>query len=1144
MVFLSLAAGGLHSTPVYPAAASQQGFQTPGTLRVRRANIVASRSLLSVHLAHATSDLGRRLEGLQERVPGGCITPGTGEGWAKIWIFERYDTMTFSRRRITTAYGLCNILARSLAVPSVAFPFNSQVPTVARVGQPYSFQFSASTFAPDTTNFTYSLSEQAAWLSLDSATRTISGAPSQADVGASRFLLTAADSSGAAQMPCTLVVSTDPPPQLEWDISTQLAATANLSSIQPPVATVLPSTQLHFDFRQDSFIDIVRRKLYYYATLSDHTPLPSWLIFDPQSLVFSGIAPQLSAFPQSWNIDLIASDVEGFAGAAASFTIAIGTQQLVFVPNEQEVNVTAGANMDYTGLQDTLFRNGARVNAGTMNSAHASVPPWLSFNPTTLELSGTAPTDFAGQNVTITVVDDAGTQATAVVSLLSGKERLISRAVGTLTARAGTMFNYHFPDSLFTDQDVNLMITLPETARWLSFDAATRNLSGHVPTQTTSSFIQATLTAKSAEVAQPQKQVFAIDIEAGKRYDPASSKVLSPSSSTNAPTMGATAAGAEPKRHSHLTSGVIAGIVVATVLVAAVLAAFLVLCWRRRRHQGYIQATSPNKRTISKPMLPPDADGIVVTTDVQTDIEKSADTRPYGPQSRNIEQPPQISLDLPSQATSKRFKWSKRFSRISQASSLGNGEDAIRADSNIPELGGNSTLLHTPHDSFSVPAELARLSKAPEELSPSKRALRRLRDKRQSRQSVGLGIDTGGAGLLPRHSTRSGRSHRKAASSMGLSTTQDRSSVASLSTRGTSVLSTRPSEFPRPPTRSTLAGSRSVPTLSLTEAEKRRSIRLVDRSDSIADHRSLEDKRRSFIRNRASTSLASPLFAHGSRASSGAPQDGRASANELSTNRHRRSRRGQSGITTYSESSSLEPPPKDPRRLSARLRSAFAPSFPRALTRSSLGADDEGGAQNAESDWESYSTSSSTREANLAAQLALPRHQRNFVLPGEASPTPPPAPPTSRQASTGRDRSSPGDGEAPRQKWRDRLRERSSSPLSTAVAVPLADLSPNAEIAKSSQARRSRLSEPISLVSNDSLSRTKLERPRLVQTNSKRPVSVEKVHRLSSLRAEAEDTRPGSEVWEAMEGAGLMPPNSSNGKEGTQKSNMSGPAFL
>ncbi|KAK5171447.1 phosphate system positive regulatory protein pho81 [Saxophila tyrrhenica] len=1024
------------------------------------------------------------------------------------------------------------------ATPGIALPFNAQVPVVARVGEPYEFQFSSSTFAPDNANFTYSLSDQPAWLSLDSVTRTLSGAPSSADEGASSFTLTAADDTGAAHIPCVLVVSKDPPPQIEWSITQQLAADANLSSSDPAVITMLPSREFRLTFRQDSFIDIVQRKLSYYAALIDHTPLPAWLEFEDKTLTFFGTSPQLSAFPQSWDVELIASDVEGFAGAAASFTFAIGIQKLAFAPGMQTVNMTAGEELRYNELADTLFLNGINVDAAIIKSADASVPSWMDFDPQTLGLSGMVPPGAPDQNITVSVTDELGNEATAIVMLKNGVASVFAAKIPTLTAHSGKEFSYHFPDSLFAPHVPSLMVTLPETATWLHFNPETRTLSGTVPKETTDSTIEGTITAKSSDAAPGEDQTFAISIKAATPTVPSPRKTSTPGSDTSTSTPIPLAAVAAGEGH-HLSTGAVAGIVVGTLVAIAIIAALLVLCWRRRRRtEGYVEAVSPEKRTISRPILPPDAGSIAVTTDVHRDIERYADSGDrLAP--LQTEPAPHIALDLPSKPGKNHMKWSKRFSRISLASSIGNGEEAIRADSNIPTWGVDATALHTtPHDSFSVPAEIARSSRPLSDRSPTKAALRRLREKRESRQSVGLGIDTGGALLLPRHSSKGARTRRRPVSSLGQSTMQDRSSMATQSTRGTSVLSTRPSDFPRPPTRSTMTDSKSF--LTWGPEGKRKSIRLVARSDSTLDNRSLQDKRQSFIRNRASTSLASPLFAHGSRAPTDPRMNGHSSVNGSVAGSSRRTKRGRSQVTSYSNSSSLEPPPRDPRRLSAKLRSRFAPSFPRAVTKSTLGADDEG-VEN-ESDSEYDSTSESITESDLAAEMALPRHKRSWVLPGEASPTPPPAPPTSRQVSRGVTPSSGGG--APRQKWKERLRERSSSPLATAVAVSVGDTQPSTNPAQGSEKRRSRLSEPMALVSNDSLSKAKLERPRLVHTGSKRPVSVERVQRLSSLRAETEDVRPGSEMWEAMEEAGLMPPTIGEGREGTGRSDRSGPAFL
>ncbi|KAF2210463.1 hypothetical protein CERZMDRAFT_16792, partial [Cercospora zeae-maydis SCOH1-5] len=397
------------------------------------------------------------------------------------------------------------------------FPFNSQVPTVARVGQQYSFQISDSTFAPPSPNYLYTISQHPAWLTIDSATRTLQGTPGTSDAGSETFVLTAAGESGAAQMSCTLVVSADLAPRLVGDISEQLSETANLSSSTPPVVTLLPSTQFKFDFEQDSFIDIVQRRLYYYATLADHTPLPSWLRFDAEKLTFSGNAPDLSAFPQSWVINLIASDVAGFSGSTASFTIAIGTQQLVFVPGEQEWNITAGKAVNITTLQNELYRNNAKLSPGSLRSALADLPSWLEFDPSTLAITGNAPDDFKAENITITVTDGVGNTAMSVINLVAGNSSLFNGQIGTLSAQAGADFSYHLEDSLFTQRDLDISVNLPTSATWLTYDAEGRELTGMVPSTAQAATLRATITAKSGDDDQGQTQIFTIDVEAATR---------------------------------------------------------------------------------------------------------------------------------------------------------------------------------------------------------------------------------------------------------------------------------------------------------------------------------------------------------------------------------------------------------------------------------------------------------------------------------------------------------------------------------------------------------------------------------------------------------------------------------------------------
>ncbi|GIZ43397.1 hypothetical protein CKM354_000662500 [Cercospora kikuchii] len=1095
---------------------------------------------------------------------------------------------------------LCALFTTAAAVPNAAFPFNSQVPTVARVGQRYSFQISDSAFAPESSTYVYSISQQPAWLTIDSATRTLQGTPGTSDAGPETFVLTAADGSGAAQMSCTLVVSVDPAPRLVGDISEQLSETANLSSSMPPVVTLLPSTPFKFDFEQESFIDIVQRQLYYYATLADHTPLPSWLKFDAEKLTFSGNAPDLSAFPQSWVINLIASDVPGFSGSTASFTIAVGTQQLVFVPEEQELNITAGKAVNITTLQSELFRNNANLSPGNLRSAVADAPSWLAFDSSTLVITGKAPEDFETGNITITVTDELGNTAMSVINLIAGNSSFFNGQIGTLLAQAGKRFSYHLDDSLFNEQDLVISVELPTAATWLKFDDENRELTGMVPSSAQAATLRATITARSDGNDEGQSQVFTIDVEAATRSS-TTSAVISPTKTSYA----TPAAAVDQEKPPTLTSGGIAAIVLGSIVGASLLLLLLLWCCRRKRQQDSYVQKSPRSKTISKPLQPPQGENIVPSTMTDLDLEKASelarvDSHAPVPAPKIVEPPPQIHiLGIPETRSS----YFKRFSRVSHASSLGDGEDAIRRDENIPEWGANSAALHMPHDSFSVPTEMARRSTHLSDTSPSKRAqiMHKVRAHRRNRSSVsfkrlslGLGITgasaAAGAGVA-RHSSRNGRlRHRKARSSLGVLTpTREASSAGSFRTIRTSILSATPSDFPEPgPSRQSY--SASAPALSNITASveldpKRKSIRMVAPSNSIhasERERPLVDKRTSFLaKRRGSGHMQSILFSRGTRSASTSLRRNDSQSVEASlAGSVRRARRGTSGLgsrsalpsqntlTKYSESSSIEPrghldsPHRDSRRFSQRLKNVFVPGFPRAITQSTLANDEDGmhpiSGRQTPAERKSYTD---LEDEQWIAELTKPRHERDWVRPGESSPLTAPAPPpslaaTAQNSRAGTPSATSGASPSRSERWREAqqksARERSASTLSQTH-----DLNSSPSVIRKHRlpdsGKKNRMSAPMSLVSADSMHKG---RPRIsyLDTTSKMPTGSAREHDFATMAGservdanwvtDAESSLSSSE--DEIRGTGLVIPplGGSARKDGTGRSDWTGTAFI
>ncbi|THY46396.1 hypothetical protein D6C98_07486 [Aureobasidium pullulans] len=912
---------------------------------------------------------------------------------------------------------LFNTLASAL--PQVAFPFNSQVPSVARANEAYAFQLAPTTFVSgDGSTLVYSLLSAPAWLSLESTTRTLYGTPGQGNTGPNVFKIVATGNDGSANMDCTLVVASNRAPTLAGNISSDLARSGPLSG--PTTLLLQPSTAFAITFPDDLFGDPGTIKSYY-ATMADRTPLPSWLKFDSSSLTFWGMTPVLVTGSQTYGVDFIASDVAGFAGATTTFSLLISSNQLAFDTQTENITVTPEESVTLGPFRRQLQVNGGQVSDSQIQRAVAKAPEWLTFQNSSLELKGTPPQDFTSQTISITVTDTYGDTAVKNIFLRSANASLFDHKIGNLTATAGKPFSYTLAPSLFSQSDLD------------------------------------------------------IELDVGDA--------------------------------SSMTAGIIVGIVIGCLAVLALFFAIAMLCCRRRRKQK-----QPRKKIEKGDIRPivPYGDQEPMMVEHNHDEEKFIGS----PVKHSPDEPPQLEVDLPMPmqppVKPRHFLGGRdaRQSKLSVVSSLGDGEAAIQADSNIPVWGRDSGTTHTPHHSYSAATELARQnSRASRQrlsefgrLSPSKRASRLIKS-----WHPGLGITTRGTVIH--------RPNRKSRLSSTFSITRDRSSRESFNTHGTSILSTKPSDYLDS---NSNRNSSIMPAVlltetenrrSLTEAEKRRSIRLVSRSESVVDRRPLAEKRQSFIRNRASSGVMSPVLFASSRRSS-----------NMGLYSNLGSIKGSPSVRRQTTSSSLlEPPARNPRRLVSGPH-IFPPGLPRAITPSPVRATNNNSPTlppaNTADNWTTTDTSSSlsrdNSDARAAAQYAgyavemeLPRHQRTWVRPGEASPTPPPSS-ILRTASNSR--------EAARRKWADRLNRNSSGNLASRSPSPLR-VTLSGVSASGIKGRKQRLKSKFDedkenrdedqlskLVSNDSFSGARQMRGR------KSLVQVEAGNRISSSMAKVEET--------------------------------------
>lgn len=466
------------------------------------------------------------------------------------------------------------------ATPSINLLINAQVPPVAQVNQSYGFIFAPSTFS-DTISMNYSLSNSTDWLQLDGSNRTFYGTPGPQDVGSSVVMLVATDDTGSISMPVTFVVSADPGPGLGAPVAAQLPAYGAFSS--PDSLLLTPGAALSLYFSNSTFTN-TNENTSYYAKSADNTPLPSWLIFNPTYLLFSGQVPQAtspSELPMSVGVELTASNVIGFAQAVASFQLVIQSHLFSFGNTSQIIDATPGSPVTH-GLLGDLSLDSQPVSASDVSQASTDAPSWLSLDQRSLVLSGTPPADVSEQNFTVNATDQYGDSASTIVLLqIAGNSSLdILMPFPTLNATIGTSFNYDLNSSLTCDSSgagVNISVDPGAAAGWLTYNPTAMALQGNVPANLNPQFVQVTVTVSQGNQSQSENLSLMLGCANGTKCPDTNSN----GASKNATTTGGSSSVLPSSRVSKDRGWIAAAVIVP---VFAVIAAVLLLscCCRKK----------------------------------------------------------------------------------------------------------------------------------------------------------------------------------------------------------------------------------------------------------------------------------------------------------------------------------------------------------------------------------------------------------------------------------------------------------------------------------------------------------------------------------------------------------------------------------
>ncbi|KAK4249307.1 hypothetical protein C7999DRAFT_39563 [Corynascus novoguineensis] len=377
----------------------------------------------------------------------------------------------------------------STASPMVSFPINSQVPPVARLGEPFSFVFSPSTFTSNS-RVTYSLLNPPKWLSIDSDARRLFGTPKQDDAVLGRVTgvpvsLVATDEFGSTTLQAVLVVSGSSGPRLAIHLQDQVPSFGTFSNPSSILST--PGKVFSFQLRPNTFSKPPDATISYYATMGDNTPLPAWISFNAANLRFSGQTPTVESLvqlPQRFSFRVIATDVVGFAGATMDFDLIVGPHELAADKTAIILNATHGVLLSYNGLRDNVKVDGKPAVPGSVvvvSTPH--VPRWLSTDEKTWQISGIPPDTAESTNFTVTLRDNFSNKLdlTVLVNVDGDQAGLSKPKTPEFIINPGEAFSFDLRSFLSDTEITEIAFKQDSSYAWIHLNPHTVTLYGDAP---------------------------------------------------------------------------------------------------------------------------------------------------------------------------------------------------------------------------------------------------------------------------------------------------------------------------------------------------------------------------------------------------------------------------------------------------------------------------------------------------------------------------------------------------------------------------------------------------------------------------------------------------------------------------------------
>lgn len=517
------------------------------------------------------------------------------------------------------------------AQPREGFPFDEQLPTVARANEAYEFQMSNETFISSDGDVTYSAKDLPSWLSFDPTSRTLSGTPSDQDVTDSAgFTLMGQDNDGEITKQYSIVVSKNkgPTPSDSYTVLSQLSDFGQTNGQNGLVLAPGKVFNVTFDSKTFDSDDEIKG---YYGRSSDRTSLPNWLFFDSSTLRFSGVAPAVNseiAPGFQYSFIFIATDYAGNAGSWVDFDIVVGYHDLTTsLKGVTNVNGSSGDDINFEIPLENVYQDGAEISLDNISYAGLNgAPDWLKLDNYTLV--GTVPEDFkSGSNDTfnVTIYDHYSNSVVLYFAIETIDSLFSVDSFRDANATRGSYFQYYFLPSQFTDfSNTNLTVEF-EDADWLSFHSSNLTINGETPDEFDETQVTVKAHLKNSDDSDELSfKIYGSDPLSSSSSSRSHSSTSSSSSRSSASASSSSSSGATVSATSASSNGNVSkspsgrnkkalaiglgvGIPLFLILVAGIL--IFLCCFKRRKNDKSDEEDSSNSPKISKPILGNPANG-------------------------------------------------------------------------------------------------------------------------------------------------------------------------------------------------------------------------------------------------------------------------------------------------------------------------------------------------------------------------------------------------------------------------------------------------------------------------------------------------------------------------------------------------------